>query len=302
MKRICLFLFMIISSSAFSQVYHQYFDGADTSASNSLLISLDTSSSNIWQVGPPQKMIFDSAATLPNVIVTDTLNLTPNGNTSVFTFSAVFPANVFGVLALQWKQKLDMDKHHSGGKIECSIDSGQTWMNVFNNPLIYNIFGFDPINKDTLWNGDYAYSGLDTIWRDNWLCIHLSIIPNATLVYYRFTFLSDSVATPGEGWMIDNLSSHVTWLHPVKDISKSEYIQVFPNPTEDVVHIETASMQGYHIIEKMTLYDESGKAVDRWENIPTRYWFDSKKYPNGRYVLKIKTNIKSKTIPLIIQH
>lgn len=77
-------------------------------------------------------MIFDSAATLPNVIVTDTVNLTPTGNTSVFTFSTLTPPTLYAVLALQWKQKLDMDKHHSGGKIEFSIDSGQTWMNVLN--------------------------------------------------------------------------------------------------------------------------------------------------------------------------
>jgi len=40
------------------------------------LVVMD-SASGIWQIGPPQKAIFDSAYSLPNALVTDTLNTYP---------------------------------------------------------------------------------------------------------------------------------------------------------------------------------------------------------------------------------
>ena len=66
---IILFIFSCQISTA--QFFTQYFDGADTSIQNSILIETDTSVSNVWQIGHPQKIIFDSAATAPNAIVTD---------------------------------------------------------------------------------------------------------------------------------------------------------------------------------------------------------------------------------------
>ena len=47
-------------------------------------MELDTSASNIWQIGKPQKIIFDSASTVPNAIVTDTINFYPINNISRF--------------------------------------------------------------------------------------------------------------------------------------------------------------------------------------------------------------------------
>src|ERR1700756_1811269 len=129
MKKIYTLLFIaFISSTSFAQYYFtQYFDGANTSPSNSIIINLDTASGNIWQVGKPQKTIFHAAATVPNALVTDTINYYPIKNTSVFTFSfnCIAP---YAVMALQWMQKLDMDPHHhDGGIVEFSTDSGTTW-------------------------------------------------------------------------------------------------------------------------------------------------------------------------------
>jgi hypothetical protein len=115
MKKIYLTISSLFLAIGFSsaQPFYQYFDGADTSLSNSIFIQLDTSSANIWQIGRPQKSLFDSAATFPNALVTDTLNYYPDSNVSRFTFKVV-PWFSWGVLALQWKQKLDMDLHHDG--------------------------------------------------------------------------------------------------------------------------------------------------------------------------------------------
>src|ERR1041384_4098256 len=82
-------LFLAIGYSIAQLSVNQYFDGADTSATNSIIIMLDTSSTNIWQIGRPQKIIFDSAATFPNALVTDTINNYPDSNVSRFTFKIV---------------------------------------------------------------------------------------------------------------------------------------------------------------------------------------------------------------------
>jgi len=47
---------LLFSLNSFGQGFFvQYFDGQDTSIQNAVIIKLDTSSSNVWQIGPPQK-------------------------------------------------------------------------------------------------------------------------------------------------------------------------------------------------------------------------------------------------------
>ena len=149
--------------------FYQYFDGADTNEFSSILIDIDTASSNIWQIGAPQKSIFDSAATTPNVIITDTINYYPSNNTSSFQYT-IIPWTTWGILAIQWKQKLDMDFGKDGGIIEFSVDGGNTWQSAFDNPYVYNFYGFDTNNVDTLQTGEDAFTGVDSTWKDIWLC------------------------------------------------------------------------------------------------------------------------------------
>ena len=306
MKKTLLTIFYILYlpwSMSAQGYYEQYFDGADTSALNSILIELDTSSTNIWQVGPPQKVIFNGAATVPNVIVTDTINNYPASNTSGFRFDLENNFGWFGILALQWMQKLDMEPDSDGGLVEFSIDGGLTWQNAFNNPYVYNFYGFLPANQDTLPNGDYAFSGTDTTWRNIWICFDISwmtTIPDTAR--FRFTFKSDSAGVAQEGWMIDNMSANITIIHTLKNDPLPAYLNVFPNPAANIVHVETEKIQEFHIIETMELVDQNGKVVKSWQNIPTKFWFNTEEFANGNYLLKVTTNLRSETIPLMITH
>src|SRR4051812_44380034 len=110
MKKISTLIIFILffTCKSDAQFFQQFFDGADTSVSNSIIIEYDTSSSNIWQVGAPHKNIFDSASTRPNAIVTDTSAFYPVNNVSRFSF-VVLPWVTWGIYALQWNQKIDMD-------------------------------------------------------------------------------------------------------------------------------------------------------------------------------------------------
>ena len=303
MKQIYLTAILLLCLVRYStaQFYTQYFDGADTIFDNSVNVQLDTSSTNIWQIGTPQKIIFDSAATVPNAIVTDTINNYPINNISRFTTKTYNSFIFWGVLAFQWKQKLDMDSDYDGGIVEFSIDSGVTWQNTFNNPYVYNFYGFQPANQDTLNTGEFAFSGTDSTWRDIWLCFDLSWLSlSPDTLRFRFTFKSDSINNNKEGWIIDNMMAHHTMIHTVNEIKQESYLNIYPNPSNNIVHIQAQKIMDFHIIEQMELVDPLGRVVEKWMNIPTKFWFDASKYPDGLYFLKVKTNIKSENIPLVI--
>lgn len=304
MKRLLFFsFFLLLSNLTFSQFwFHQYFDGADTSASNSIIISLDTSSQNVWQVGKPQKTIFNSAATQPNVIVTDTVNYYPANNTSRFYFRFIEPLFSPGILALQWTQKLDMEKKQDGGIIEYSLDKGNSWQNVFNNPYVYNFYGFNSVNADTLYSGEYAFSGTDTSWANIWLCFDMSFLMNYDTVDFRYTLKSDSVNNNKEGWMIDNMWVSITFIHTAKGGQEpQEYLKIYPNVTDGIVHIEAEKMNEYHIIESIELINSEGKVVQRFGKAPTKFFVDIGNNLPGTYFLKVTTNFKTETFPVVLQ-
>jgi hypothetical protein len=298
-------LFIVVSLFSFTTsgqyMGRQYFDGADTT-SFSIKIELEEDSNNIWQIGPPQKPMFFMAASFPNVLVTDTVNSYPPNNTSSFNFTLVGSWYI-GILAIRWKQKLDMDAGQDGGKIEFSLNTDTVWKNVFHHPEIYNFYGFQAENVDTLADGSYAFTGTDSSWRDVWLCFDISYLAlsNDTL-RVRFTFSSDSIDNGREGWMIDNLFADITYQHTINEVKAKQYLSVYPNPSGDVVHIQAEKLQEGHIIEYMYLYNSLGQLVDKWKNIPTKYFFDARKYPNGKYYLSIRTNKKAETIPFVIHH
>jgi hypothetical protein len=305
MNRILPFIFFLtISLTAQAQQYVQYFDGANTNPNNSIIVTLvpNTNVPNCWQIGPPQKVIFDSAATLPNAIVTDTLNPYPSNDSSAFVFGIKKPSSQGGVMALQWKQKIDFDKKNDGGIVEFSLDSGQTWLNAFTSPYVYKFYGFDTLNHDTLPSGDDAFSGVDSNWRDIWLCFSTSFVWSQDSIAFRFRILTDGVDSSKEGWLIDNIITHMTFVHTVKDAQQTKYLNVYPTATTGIVHIEAEKRNDYHIIEEMALTDASGKVVRRYGLSPTKFWINIADLPPGMYRLKVKTNLKSETFPVILNN
>lgn len=291
--------------SAFNQngTYSQYFDGADTAVSNSILIDFGSDTNNIWQIGPPQKPLFNNAASVPNVLITDTINFYPMGDTSRFVAKVYNDWYPFGIMALQWKQKLDFDTTYDGGIVEFSIDQGTSWQNVYNNPYVYSYYGFDLQNIDTLPGSEVGFSGTDTNWRDIWLCFDMSWMSNfPDTLYFRFSSISDSVDNLKEGWMIDNMLAHLTMIHTITEIEQSEYIRVTPIPANKTINIQTKKLDEYHVIEHMELINSNGEIVDKYGLCPTKFFINVENQPNGIYFLNIKTNIKEERHRIIIQH
>lgn len=292
-----LFGFKTILFAQFNLV--QYFDGADTSVNHAIIVKLDTSRTNIWQIGKPHKTIFHKAATVPNAIITDTIHFYPNNNISRFTFRYVAPFNR-GVLAIQWMQKLDLDTNHDGGIIEYSTDRQLTWTNVFNNPVVFNFYGFQPGNRDTLTTGEFAFSGKDTTWRNVWMCFNPSFLASHDTSYFRFTLKTDSVDNHREGWMIDNMMANLTMIHPVNEMKKIEFLNVYPTVTDGIIHIESRFETENVPLQTIDFVGVDGKLIDHFTNRSSKFQIDVSRYEAGMYFLKITSDIRTENHPVML--
>ena len=291
-------LLIVISNSQVNYVNN--FDGAITS--NPLPVSIVSNTTNIWQIGKPQKVLFNSASTIPNVMITDTTNYYPNNNISQFIVTVLntYTANPWP-LALQWQQKLNMDSKKDGGIVEFSTNSGSTWQNAQNNTNVYQYYGFQPINKDTINGNEYCFSGTDNIWRDIWLCLKPTVANSNDTVLFKFTFKSDSINTNKEGWMIDNMNAHTTIFHPVKEISQIDELVVYPNLTNGIVNVELRKTSPSDVIDNIDLVTVDGKIIERFGLNYTKVVIDLSKHLPGIYYLKVTANKKTKLHKIIYE-
>jgi hypothetical protein len=294
---------MIITVSVHGQwEFAQYFDGADTSTTNSLLIQLDGDSGNVWMVGSPQKTVFNAAYTAPNAILTDTISSYPPGIASSFTVSVQPDLWGFGILAVQWMQKLDYEMGADGGMVEFSGDDGITWDNAFTSPYVYSYYGFLPENKDTLANGTTVFTGTDTTWRNVWFCMDLSWMWGMEMdtLLLRFTHIADSVESEQDGWMIDNMLAAMTIVHTINEEDQDVFMKLYPSPTSGNLRIEVHKEEGYHVIESIELIDARGRVVQSHGLSPVKFTIDISGHPDGLYQLRVRTNKGQQTLPVVL--
>lgn len=295
--------FLICWSNAWTQSPRltQYFDGADTSWKNSIIIELDTSAGNIWQVGTPSKVIFNSAATLPNALVTDTLNNYPAGNFSQFSFK--FFDNYYrnaNLVAVRWKQKLDLEKGRTGAVVEFSR-AGGPWENIFNNPNVYRFYGYAFQNKDTLFNGQYAFSGSDTVWRDIWVCF-LRKAGDSSVAKMRFTFVSDTGVSGKEGWLIDNMLVQATFAHTIKSVGEEQNSKVYPTYSSGQLIVEASRASQNEYVRTVQIFSTDGRLVQQYNGQDFRMILDISALPSGPYQVRVGTSSGNEVFPIILQH
>lgn len=297
-KLLLLILLVITASSARSQMtrYSQYFEGTAT-----ITINLDTASENIWQIGRPQKTIFDSAHTTPNVLVTDTVNTYPPNNTSIFTFGMNLNTwTMWGITAVRWMQKLDMADSIHGGTVEFSLDTGKTWRNVFTDTMVYNFYGFKNRNKDVLPGGKTGFTGQDTTWSDIWLCYRYNSYQQYDSIIFKFTMESDSTDNNNEGWMIDNMLIQETMFHTVSNTDPNQTFMVYPTLTDGIVKIESDKDAGD--IDNIVVTDMNGKAVMRKEVHGSKTTLNMAGMAAGNYLIGVHTQKKIEMYRITLQY
>ena len=200
-------------------------------------VHIDSAGNNIWQIGKPGKNVFDSAYSAPRAIVTDTLLSYPINNTSSFTLDfELYGGQPF----IEFKHRFDSDTLSDGGFIEISSDSGQTWLLLTDTtsldhsngaflPYGLETFGFYGV-QDSIANGRIGFSGSSSDWVTSTILFPCYAIKKPFELMLRFTFISDSVSNPNDGWMIDNIVIQNQGGCSSIDENQLSQIEVYPNP------------------------------------------------------------------------
>ena len=249
-------------------------------------IEIDTSiTNNIWQIGAPNKPFFISSHSIPNAIVTDTLNPYPANNISIFYYrtSGDYNTDSHGAVLEFWF-KIDSDSLSNFGKVEISFDAGITWYNLLSD--YFGWFGwqvYDSLNNliQASYNSDdtIVFTGRSNGWykfsSDAWL-------PEIVLdsIIYRFSFHSTTLSSERDGWMIDDIEFY-TWWESVSDIKESELI--YPNPVKNQFSINSTKCVVY-----FEIMNSHGHVVKKGKNNKSPLIINASDLPTGLYLFTVR--------------
>ncbi len=316
MKKLILFLLLIISSigsfNLFAQVYAKINLNFETNILDSSKFWINSPAQNIWQIGKPHKIFFDSAFSEPNCIITDTLNNYPINCHSSFILSLhnIYYNWWMGKLNLSFTHKFDTDTLHDGGFIEVSYNSGITWENIILDSLVNSNsnYGYPGYNQnfysinDTINGGIPAFTGkspgwIQSVYQFNGCGYNFAI----DSIMVRFTFKSDSTNNSREGWMIDNIY-FANWIcESISETSKSNF-EFYPNPNNGkfnlIMNNENSLMNN-----EVSIYNILGDKIyyNPKFNEQTSNEIDLSAFQKGIYFIKIYDKEKTNLRKIVIQ-
>lgn len=281
MKKHFLFISAILLSEMQSSAQSCYWLTFETQDYTQYIWLDTTHSNNIWQVGAPQKNIFIAGCnSSQRALVTDTTNPYPINDTSSFYLLAKGSCLCCAYIVLYFDYQTNTDTLKDYGFIEYSVNGGN-WYNLtdtlyklglLNSPILSgttNGCKFFSCNISTLFNIYYAYGD--------------------TNIVFKFTFISDSVQTNKDGWMIDDLS--VLMVIDVPEInSLSANSCPFPNPATNVVTIDIEATNVLPI--ELTVTDYFGRKIYEEKNIKEQtIEIETKNFNSGIYFYKLTNAI-----------
>ncbi len=189
-----------------------------------------------WQVGHPNKVVFTSAYSEPNALVTDTLLPHQDSTTCYAEYTLTTSGPGYG-MSVGFKYRIDTDSLDSYGWIE-QFDSG--WVDADFN---YWIDDFHPT-----WVGDrYAYTGRSPGWHDGhfWLGC-LKFLPLPDTMHVRFAFHGGNNPSHRDGWMIDDVNYAVLQCDGSIAESSLASFRTSPNPMSNFATLKLAYRKPNH--------------------------------------------------------
>ncbi len=292
MKKLLIILFLSNVYNLFSQIpcedYCLNFD--DTICLHHLFIDTNNYPENIWQIGQPQKQLFISAQSLPNAIITDTVNSYPANNHSVFMIKN--PANmgdIYGMNILAGKYFVQTDSLNDYGKMEFSPDNGTTWIDLINDTIYSQNINWVTQPKPVLTGNSNGWKFFDVAIFDLGSIFNIQL---GDTIIFRYSFTSDTIFDNMDGLMYDDLCH----FHFVEGISEIKFRAIesciYPNPANELFTIEFENPLFEEF--ELAIYTIDSKLVLKDENITnSRIILNSKEFIPGTYVYKI-TNWKAK--------
>ena len=255
------------------------------------MIVIDTINyhNNTWQVGKPQKPIFNAAYSDPNVIVTDTIHPCIVSDTSVFILTvsdtemhdyAAWMYNYGWFSGIDFKYKLNKDSE-STAKIEFSHDSGATWIGIYDSSALLYFPYVLPIVPDTLWHtwsiGAYSFA-FNPPFNDS--------------IKFRFTFIRSSDTGSYAGWIIDDINLRYEYPEQVTNVTCST-LSAYPNPVKDELRIlglkqaavyQLFSIEGVYICSGII---KPSEAMSMHDQPPGSYLLELVRDDNVKIVLRV---------------
>lgn len=273
------------------------FDGGITPWDYLLQIDTVSNPNNVWQIGAPQKAIINSAYSSPNLIITDTLNHYPPGDTSVFIFKHIdqggFSTPHSAELAGYYK--VNTDSLNDYGTIEISLDQGITWINLLTDTIYSTYYDW--------WTPKPVLTGNSYGWQNFW--VHLAPLGEVFNVNWgdtillKFTFISDSIADTLDGLAFDNFQ-FCDGVESIEEILNNNLIVVYPNPTSDLLFINRRTQPQK---ESVKIFNYTGQLLYESDNFNEKT-IDTKKLnlTNGFYFLRYSDTKNYALKKFIVQH
>ncbi len=293
MRCLLLLLLLFSASSSVAQMSCCSFKISFDDTADRKYIVLDTTHShNGWQLGVPQKPVFNNTLSGRCAMVTDTLNPYAAPDTSIFYLKipAWNPTTREGfamytpLFVAQFYYQIDIDTD-AVATIEMSTDSGVSWYNIA-----------DTFPPGFYQHGALSYPGaLDSAIRFNglstpgWTAFQIntdssyhSTGHNDTFLL-RFTLLSSDNLSNRDGWIIDSV-----WLFygipvGVPGVSAHSTASVYPNPSTG--HFRLQSDKFVPGESKLIILDVSGKKVYEQQDLSELNQINMSLEP-GTYFLK----------------
>ena len=295
-KQLLSISLILLAATSFGQAFWGLtFD--DTTYINRVIIDTVANPNNIWQIGHPDKTIFNSAHSSPNVIATDTLNSYPINDTSSFTIIHIanlgWYYNYYGIFIDGWYY-VNSDTLTDYAFIEFSPDHGNTWFNIDSTQ-----------NNGCCWDGSPqelpTFSGNSFGWKHFHYCLctstHLAI---GDTVLYRFKFISDSVQTNKDGIMFDDLQFE-DMISGIEEFQNNNPIAVYPNPAQDKITIESKSATPQSYVA--SIKNIQGQEMLREKiNYTTTQTIDVSGLSNGIYILSLQNEKENYIKKIVVQH
>jgi hypothetical protein len=294
MKKIFIIHCLIVSALFVqSQIDWGTVNFDDTTWVNYVFIDTINYPDNIWQIGSPEKIIFDESYSLPNSIVTDTINSYPINNISVFTVRYISPNPPMGdweITAIQFIYQIDADQDTDFGKLEFSTDNGQTWIDYLTDTLFNYCYNS---------NNTYSFTGSSPEWQYFSLEISpqfncFNIQPGDT-IWYKFTFVSDDMQSGRDGWMIDNIQLWDIYEGIYNNSVFNTYINIYPNPAQDYIVFELSGKSSSMADNKpqILITNSYGQPITQIPVTGNKTIFDCRHLPPGIYFYQYRMNEKS---------
>lgn len=275
-----------------------------------------TPTTSIWQIGEPEKNLFKEAYSGKRAIITDSTSPYPPNNHS--WFDLVLPLNEFvsyyQSVFISFYHKINTDTLGDGGYITVSYDMGKSWQNIIEDTMDW--FELTPkysymyeqklySAKNILYNGEYGFSGIIKDWqlvKFEWLtmaCKTRNAFFEDTMLV-RFNFISDATESARDGWMIDDIRLLSNdYGGNVHEIALQSAIDVYPNPAQDVVSIQTKNAA---LLTRLEVFNVNGRKVSEFTPNTQNFTLYKNELQSGVYLLRCTfSNGGTETIKLTWQ-